>query len=111
MSTRRISIAKDFSTMPGARYRRNGKFSGEEFLETKLEPLFKDSSVSKIVIELDGTEGYATSFLEESFGGLARRHGIDPVLKRLEFISLEDEDLISEIQSYIRECNDGPAAE
>jgi hypothetical protein len=54
-----------------------------------------------ITINLDGTEGYPTSFLEEAFGGLAREFGADLVLGRLQFVSLEEPNLLDEIRGYI----------
>lgn len=97
-----INILKDFTSTPGARYKSDGDFSGEEFREKFLEPFFEDpKDESKIKIILDGTEGYATSFLEEAFGGLARKYGKDRCLKKIDFISEEDSLLIEEIKDYI----------
>lgn len=97
-----INILKDFTATPGSRYMSDGDYSGEEFRKTFIEPLFKDpEDKSKISIILDGTEGYATSFLEEAFGGLARQFGKQRCLDRLEFISEEDKLLIDEIKNYI----------
>src|ERR1700693_2854858 len=110
-----INIAKEFSNTPGARFKTDGLFStegkflwnGEEFRETFLEKYFQNpKDDSKILIELDGTEGYPTSFLEEAFGGLARKFGIETCLKKLEFISSEEKMLIDEIRNYIEKAND-----
>jgi len=102
-----INIAKEFSNTPGARFKTDGPFSGEEFRETFLEKYFQNpKDDSKILIELDGTEGYPTSFLEEAFGGLARKFGIETCLKKLEFISSEEKMLIDEIRNYIEKAND-----
>jgi len=100
----KINIAKDFSETPGARYKTDGRFSGEEFREKFLEPLFADEHASeKILINLDGTAGYSTSFLEEAFGGLARKFGKKRCLSRLEFISKEEPLLVEEINQYIND--------
>lgn len=96
-----IDIAKQYTTTPGARYITDGDFSGEEFRQKFLEPEFKKTSAGKITVILDGTEGFATSFLEEAFGGLAREFGSSICLARLDFISNDDPLLIEEIQSYI----------
>jgi len=102
-----INIAKDFSRTPGFRYKSDGPFSGQMFREEKLEPSFEnDENRETIKIILDGVAGYATSFLEEAFGGLARKFGIDKVLERLEFISDEEPLLIEEIRNYIRKCHE-----
>ena len=95
-----INIANEFSDCPGARYYEDGDFSGQEFREKFLEKNFKNYNL--IEINLDGTEGYATSFLEESFGGLARKYSSDEVLSKILFISFEEPNLIDEIKSYIR---------
>jgi hypothetical protein len=101
-----INIAKDFIDAPGGRSKKDGSFSGEEFRENFLDQHFNDASKNyKIIIILDGAYGYATSFLEEAFGGLARKYGKDKVNSRLEFISKEEPLLIEEIQSYINDCN------
>lgn len=96
-----IDIGKDFSRTPGARHKTDGPFSGEDFREKYLEKHFKDKKAdSNITIILDGTEGYATSFLEEAFGGLARKYSKKRCLTRLKFIS-EDKLLVDEIKNYI----------
>lgn len=106
--TENINVARDFTTKPGPRYIAEGEFSGELFRQSKLIPAF-DYAVqkkSKLHIDLNGTEGYATSFLEEAFGGLARIYGESQVLKTLTFTCDDDPFLIDEIHQYIREAND-----
>ena len=99
-----INICNDFTDTPGARYRSEGDFSGEEFRETILIPKYEEAVKSKqqLKIELDGGYGYATSFLEESFGGLARIYQIQEVLDTLLFVSEDEPSLIEEITGYIK---------
>ena len=99
-----INICNDFTDTPGARYRSEGDFSGEEFRETILIPKYEEAVKSKeqLKIELDGGYGYATSFLEESFGGLARIYEIQEVLNALFFVSEDEPGLIDEITEYIK---------
>lgn len=84
MSEYHISVAKDFSTTPGGRYVRDGKWSGEEFRKNVVEEKLRDviKTRGKLWVSLDGVAGYATSFLEEAFGGLVRdlRLRISPFL-------------------------------
>lgn len=97
----KINISSDFSPYPWFRYRKHGgKYSGEEFRDKFLIPaLEKDSCVT---IELDGTEGYGSSFLEEAFGGAVRAgHQLTP--ERLEFVST-DASVIKEIWKYINDA-------
>jgi len=96
----------DFTTTPGPRKKEDGRFSGEEFREKYLEKYFNDGSTEKIIINLDGVEGYSTAFLEEAFGGLVRMFGKDIVKRRLGFISTEEPMLIDEIDSYIEKANE-----
>jgi hypothetical protein len=100
-----IHIARDFTSTPGARYKKDGEFSGEEFREKFLEKHFENKSSTEIIkINFDGAAGYATSFLEETFGGLARKYGIEICLERLEFVSTEDPYVKTEVAEYIKNC-------
>lgn len=103
MPNKTISIAKDFSRYPAGRFLDDGPANGELFQEKFLIDIMKNNDT--VSIELDGTRGYGSSFLEEAFGGLARK-GYDPdeILKKINLIS-SDESLIYEIESYIREGN------
>ena len=94
----RIIKVKDFSTAPGGRYINHGPFSGEEFRNTVLIPAFK--SGEQLLIDLDGTFGYASCFIDEVFGEMARLHGKE-ILKNLFFKSNEEPNLIEEILSVI----------
>lgn len=100
-----VSVAKDFSKTPGPRYIKEGSFSAELFLDTVLDEKFQYvlNKDAKIVINLDGTLGYGTSFLEETFGGLARKYGADNVTTKIEIISKEEPWLLDDIKSYIED--------
>lgn len=78
-----IVIGTDYTNVPGGRYISHGDFSGEDFRETHIIPQM--STYSKINIFLDGTVGYAGSFLEEAFGGLFRSNRVtkDDVIKKI----------------------------
>jgi len=94
----RISIADDFTRFPGGRFRKYGKFSGEQFRDDHLVGVLKNGD--QVTVVLDRTEGYGSSFLEEAFGGLVRS-GFT-----LEFLS-DHLHLIAEtpaFQPYVREA-------
>ncbi len=65
-----INIAREYTPFPGFRLKQYGKGSGEEFRERFLVPIMEGGVPT--VVELDGTSGYPSSFLEEAFGGLDR---------------------------------------
>lgn len=100
-----IRIAEDFSDSPGGMYKADGPSSGEEFREKFLEPMFETARKKGglLEIDLDGTGGYASSFLEEAFGGLARKFGAKAVLETLRFACKDEPLLVREIEGYIRE--------
>lgn len=87
-----INIASDFSDAPGARYVDDGPDSGELFYKKLLKPKFRDAIKSgyKLEVNMDGTFGYATSFISESFGKLSKEFGSETVIKTIEIISEED---------------------
>lgn len=97
-----------FSITPGSRYRNEGtkSHSGQEFREEYLEPKFVEAekNKTKLIVNLDGTIGYGTSWLEEVFGGLARKYGKSKVLSILDFISEEEPYLIDDIKEYIKDA-------
>lgn len=65
-----ISIAQDYSKAPAGRFITDGPNSGERFRNDLLAPALKNND--KVIVVIDGVEGYGSSFLEEGFGGLIR---------------------------------------
>ncbi len=70
MKTKTIVIAKEFTETPAGRYVTDGSYSGERFRDDILLPALLNNDL--VTINLDGTLGYGSSFLEEAFGGLIR---------------------------------------
>lgn len=68
-----ISVAQDFSDTPAGRYRADSPRSGQQFREDILLPALKRGE--RVEVDLNGTLGFGSSFLEEAFGGLVR-HGL-----------------------------------
>ena len=95
-----IDIAASFTRFPGGRYRSDGRFSGERFRDELLVPALKEHE--HVVVRLDGTVGYGSSFLEEAFGGVVRIGAFtaDELLAKLTFESA-DSSLVDEIREYI----------
>jgi hypothetical protein len=101
-----INIAKQWSKSPTGRYRSDGKSNGTDFrdrflvLDLKVYDLFR--------IDLDGTDGYGSSFLDEAFAGLVREKHISKAdfKKRFHFKSDEDPSYIDEIFQYVDEVPD-----
>lgn len=103
-----IKIARDFSKVPGARTESEGPYSGERFRDEILIPRFLQTEKTKELLEvdLDGCYGFATSFLEESFGGMVRILKRKNLLNRIKIISNDDETLEGLIKQYVKEAED-----
>lgn len=104
MDNKLINV-RNFSITPGSRSRDEGQksFSGQEFREDVVQPILDSvlNTSERITINLDGTIGYGTSWLEEVFGGLARIYGKDVIKKKVILISNEEPYLIEDINQYI----------
>jgi len=99
MSQQVINVAKDFSRYPAGRFKTDGPYSGEGFRNQYLVPILKSNSKAKI--NLDGTRGYGSSFLEEAFGGLVRDgYSAENINTTFELCS-SDKSLIKEVRDYI----------
>jgi len=98
-----IKVKREFTFTPGARDYDDGKKSGQEFFEKLLQPRFKqaiDAGV-KLKIDLDGVEGYPSSFLSESFGLLGNAFGPEIVWKNLIIVSNAVPKYIRKIEEYV----------
>src|SRR5690554_3573488 len=103
----------EFTEFPGPRYRDLGPYSGEEFREEVLVPAIKEFG-GNIEVDLDGTFGYGSSFLEEAFGGLIRNKNLtteqaSELAKHI--ISEEDPSLAEEVKSYLTDASSTPEEE
>jgi hypothetical protein len=106
-NTRTIAIAKQFSDVPAGRFYSDGEVSGQAFRERLLLPALANGG--HVLVDLDGVEGYGSSFLEEAFGGLIREHGLRfaDLQDRLSFKSNEEPSYIEEILGYLKDEADG----
>lgn len=101
MTIKNISIANDFTEFPAGRYFQDGPFSGQRFREEILLPALQNHD--RVVVNIDGTLGFGSSFLEEAFGGLIRVHGLDyQVIKIKLEIQGSIDTYIKKIWSYIQ---------
>ena len=84
-----VKRVADFSQSPGPRFMEQGASSGEQFYNEALSKWFKEalSQGKTLVVVLDGTYGYLTSFLDESFGRLVYYNSADTVRNNLKIVS------------------------
>lgn len=103
MANMKIIRVADYTLTPGARYPEDGPYSGQEYREMHLVPAFTAAVANGdiLVVDMDGPHGYATSFLEEAFGGLARAFGAQIVLQHLRVKCQQIPRLRQEIRQYI----------
>ncbi len=102
----KIKISRDFSDTPGGRYIAEGEYSGEAFREKVLIPKYLEAikEGKKLIVDLDGCYGLATSFLEEAFGGLVRKQKNRDILNILQIVSEDRPNLQEKIINYINEA-------
>lgn len=101
---KKYSIANEYSKNPGARYKKQGPYSGEDFRETVLVPFFNTKKDGDLLeIDLNDLNGYPSSFFEEAFGGIARIYNQADVLKSLKFDCEDNPLFIDDLISYIKQ--------
>ena len=101
---KKYSIAKEYSQNPGARYSKQGPYSGEDFRNKVLVPFFENKKEGDIMeIDLNGLNGYPSSFFEEAFGGIARIYSPKDVLRSLIFKCTDNPLFIEDLISYIKQ--------
>ncbi len=101
MEEQKICIAlADYSKSPGPRYCYQGDDSGEDFYHKILNKKFKEAFDKKLELEvnLDGPDGYASSFLDEAFGNLIFDFGQENVQSHVKIISNEEPEWIEMIE-------------
>lgn len=108
-STIILEVAKEFSPTPGFRTKEEGPYPADEFRDKYLYPKLKDAidKNDSLLVDLDGSAGYGTSFLEEAFGGLIRECGLSyqDIMEHLQLKSEDDPSYIDEINGYISDAN------
>ena len=98
MKGKTINVAKDFTEFPWARYISDGEYSWEEFFSRYLD---NTENFDKIIINLDGTYWYPSSFLSEAFGSYYRKYKME-WRNKLEFHSNEDPSLVDFINHLVK---------
>lgn len=95
-----ILIIADYSKSPGPRYCYQGDDSGEDFYHKILNENFKQAMEHESLLEvnLDGPDGYASSFLDEAFGNLVYDFGLVNVQSRIQIVSVEEPEWIEMIE-------------
>ena len=87
-----ISILNDFSEYPGLRHCTISEKSGEEFYHLILNTAFYKAFIEnkELIVDLDNTGGFASSFLDEAFGNLVYDFTLNEVKKRIQIISTQE---------------------
>lgn len=103
-----ISVRDNFSRFPAGRFLSDGPFSGERFREEQLYPALQKAE--RVIVKMDGTLGYGSSFLEEAFGGLVRTKQLTAnLLQQKLVIDSKDPTLSAVIWGYINKTKPGEA--
>jgi hypothetical protein len=99
----KIHVATEFSPTPIGRYKWQGRHSGEAFREV-LKDRLRQSRV--VEIDLSGTSGLSTGFLDEAFAGLIRENIISPqdYDLRISVVCRDDPSVLDTIHKYVSEA-------
>lgn len=86
----------NYSNSPGPRYCNQGDDSGEDYYHKELNSSFYEAVKKncKLLVVLDGTDGFASSFLDEAFGNLVYDYGEELVRSVLTIKSDEEPEWI-----------------
>lgn len=101
-----VKISKDFTDSPGARYRTDGDNSGQEFFEDILEPKLDSVLLDpnkKLLLDIDDTYGYASSFLSEVFIRVVVKYKDKELIRKKIIVKSDDEPLL---KKYINQIID-----
>jgi type I restriction-modification system DNA methylase subunit len=92
-------IVANYTEYPGPRYCNQGNSSGEEFYHDILNTAFANAieSNQKLEVVLDGTAGYASSFLDEAFGNLVFDFSLKVVKNNITITSKQEPDWVEMI--------------
>lgn len=98
-----INISTDFTDCPGPRYCVQGDYSGEQFYHSLLNKKFASciSQDTELLLNLDDTNGYMSSFLDEAIGNLVYDFGGKEVRNRLKIVSNEEPSWINLIKNRV----------
>ncbi len=95
----KYNFIKEFTKYPGPRFIRLGKYSGEQFREDVLRPVFENDE--RIDIDATGVLGFGPSFLDEAFSPLAEEYKLDVFKEKILFHSDNDKNLYEKMMSYV----------
>lgn len=101
-ATEKIVIS-EYSEYTGPRYYKQGNSSGEDFYHKVLNISFAKALQSncKLIVDLDNTAGYLSSFLDEAFGNLVFDFTLEKVKPNISFISKQEPDWIDMITNEV----------
>ena len=91
----------DYTEYPGPRYSHQGDYSSENLYFKIIKPLFERAIEinSNFTINLDGTAGYASSFIDELFGNIVYDFGSEKFDSTIKIISNEEPEWIDIINN------------
>lgn len=95
MNKHRVCVVQlcQWSAYPGGRTPKDGPNSAVEFRENILLPKLREYNT--VIVDLNGTRGFSSCFLEEVFGGLLSYYHKEELMKKMKLVSdyssIEDE--------------------
>lgn len=99
-------IVKESTTAPGGRTVSDGPHSAEWFYWDVLRPKLQLAQTTRqvVVVDLDGTAGYAASWLDELFTRAVREFGKTWVMQFMGVKTHDEPHLLDDIKQFIDEA-------
>lgn len=96
-----IDLGRDFARLPFGRFPDDGPNNATRFRDEFVIPALEKGGTVTVV--LDNAKGIGSSFLEETFGELAKRLGfsVDDFFRRIVIVSEDHPDLIESVREYV----------
>jgi len=102
MEQKKYKFTEEFTKYPGGRHKKDGPYSGEQFREEVLEPMF--ASGGGIEIDMTGVLGVPASFIDESFAEIAKKYGKEKFLATIKVFSNDNANIFAEVMLFVEKA-------
>lgn len=105
-SKNNIEVAvRDFTTIPGPRFRETGNYSAEQFFEEYIKPRIDEKKDNYIHIDFGGTWGYGPSFTSQLGIYIAKSLG-ESAISKVTAIASDDPEVVERFYRQLKEAID-----
>ncbi len=96
---------REFTTIPGPRFRETGDYSAEEFFDVYLKPKIDEAKDNYINIDFSGTWGYGPSFTSQLGIYIVEALG-ESAIDKVTAVASDDPEVVDRFYSQLKEAID-----